>query len=167
MFKILIKIVQKIIYTKEKQAEKIGVVFGRNCRFYGKNEFGSEPYLIELGDRVSLTSVTFITHDGGVWVLREKHPDIDVIKPIKVGSNVFIGIGVIIMPGINIGNNVVVGAGAIVTKDVPDNVVVAGVPAKVVSSLNSYENKSLSNALKTKGLSFKEKKEYLISNGQK
>ena len=71
------------------------------------------------------------------------------------------------MPGVNIGNNVVVGAGAIVTKDVPDNVVVAGVPAKVVSSLNSYENKSLSNALKTKGLSFKEKKEYLISNGQK
>jgi acetyltransferase-like isoleucine patch superfamily enzyme len=83
--------------------------------------FSSEPYLITLGDRVSATRVRFETHDGGVWVARSAHPQIDMVKPIVVGSNVFLGYGAIIMPGVTIGDNVVIGAGAVVTRDIPAN----------------------------------------------
>ncbi|RYD43427.1 MAG: sugar O-acetyltransferase [Verrucomicrobiaceae bacterium] len=53
-------------------------------------------------------------------------------KPVTIGDNVWIGGNAVINPGVNIGNNVVVAAGAVVTRDVPDNVLVAGLPAKVI-----------------------------------
>ncbi len=59
--------------------------------------------------------------------------------PIKIGDNVWLGANVIILPGISIGSNVIIGAGSVVTKSFPDNVVIAGNPAKV---LKSNENKN-------------------------
>lgn len=56
-------------------------------------------------------------------------------KPIRIGHNVWIGGGAIINPGVTIGNNVVVGSGSVVVKDVPDNTIVAGNPAKVIKVL--------------------------------
>ncbi|RYD33414.1 MAG: sugar O-acetyltransferase, partial [Verrucomicrobiaceae bacterium] len=53
-------------------------------------------------------------------------------KPVVIGDNVWIGGNAVINPGVTIGDNVVIAAGAVVTKDVPDNVVVAGIPAKVI-----------------------------------
>ena len=61
--------------------------------------------------------------------------------PIQVGSHVFIGVNTIVMPGVKIGSNVVIGAGSVVTKDIPDNSVAIGVPAKVVSSFSDYQDK--------------------------
>lgn len=63
-------------------------------------------------------------------LLGKKHPVRDC--PIKIGDNCFIGAGATILGPITIGNNVTIAAGAVVTKDVPDNAVVAGVPAKVI-----------------------------------
>jgi acetyltransferase-like isoleucine patch superfamily enzyme len=51
------------------------------------------------------------------------------------------------MPGVTIGNNVVIGAGSVVTKDIEDNVVVAGVPARFIKSLEKYKIDSLKNAI--------------------
>jgi maltose O-acetyltransferase len=56
-------------------------------------------------------------------------------SPVKIGNDVWIGGKVTITPGVSIGNNVVVAAGAVVTKDVPDNVLVGGVPARVIKPL--------------------------------
>ncbi|WP_062516534.1 sugar O-acetyltransferase [Demequina gelatinilytica] len=59
----------------------------------------------------------------------------EAARPIVIGDNVWLGGGAIICPGVSVGENSVVAAGAVVTKDVPANVVVAGVPAKVIRTL--------------------------------
>lgn len=126
----------------------LGVKFGKNVRITGIPSFGSEPYLITVGDDVTIThGVTFLNHDGGVALLRKRHPDIELIKPITIGNNVFIGTHSIILPGVTIGNSVIIGSASVVTKNIPDNVVVAGVPARVIKSLGDYEEKVLKEAI--------------------
>ena len=56
-------------------------------------------------------------------------------KPVVIGDDVWIGANAVILPGVTIGRHCVVAAGAVVTKDVPDNSVVAGVPAKILKQL--------------------------------
>ena len=58
-------------------------------------------------------------------------------EPISIGNDVWIGGNVTILPGVNIGNNVVVAAGSVVTKDIPDNSLVAGVPARIIRELEN------------------------------
>ena len=132
---------------------------GNNCKILtSKWSFGSEPYLIEIGNNVEITSgVRFITHDGGAWIFREKDPTLDVFGKIKIGNNVFIGVNTVILPNIQIGNNVVIGAGSIVTKDIPSNTVVCGVPAKVISSIEEYYSKLKKDDFQTKGCNKKDK----------
>lgn len=126
----------------------LGVKIGKEARFTGKINFGSEPFLISIGDHVTLAhNVTFHTHDGGVWVFRKKHPNINLYGRIKVGNNVFIGSNVIILPNIEIGDNVVIGAGSVVTKSVRNNIVIAGNPAREIRSLDEYEQKLLHRAI--------------------
>jgi acetyltransferase-like isoleucine patch superfamily enzyme len=136
-------------YEKSKvYANYLEIKMGDNVRITGKIFFGSEPYLIAIGNNVTLThGVIFHNHDGGVGVLRSKYPNIDVIKPIVIGDNVFIGSCSTIMPGVKVGNNVIIGASSVVTRDVPDNVVVAGVPAKFIKTIAEYEEKTLKEAI--------------------
>jgi acetyltransferase-like isoleucine patch superfamily enzyme len=142
-------------------ARSIGVRVGQNCRLIGVS-FGSEPYLVSLGDHVSATATSFITHDGGVWVFRDRRPDGDLIAPISVGNNVFLGTGVIILPGVSIGDNVVVGAGAVVTRDLPPNCVAVGVPAKPIRSLDEYWQAVEPQLVPTKLLNREEKRRFLL-----
>jgi acetyltransferase-like isoleucine patch superfamily enzyme len=143
-----------------KHAKKLGVNIGEGCRLIDVS-FGSEPYLVTLGNHVSATATSFITHDGGVWVFRDKHPDWDIFGPIKVGNNVFFGVGVIILPGVTIGDNVVVGAGAVVTKDIPSNCVAAGVPARPLKSIAEYYDGCMPKVDYTKEMTPEGKREYL------
>lgn len=146
-------------------ARLIGVQLGRNCRILGLTagtSFGSEPYLVRLGDHVTVTTgVRFITHDGGVWVFREKDPDIDVIAPITVGNNVFIGIGAIIMPGVSIGDNCVIGAGAVVTNDIPSGYIAVGVPARCIKTIDEYWENIHNKAIYIRSKPVKEKERIL------
>ena len=114
-----------------------GATIGADCRLIGC-DFGSEPYLVTLGDHVSATDTAFVTHDGGVWVFRHEWPDADVFGRITVGNNVFFGGGVVVLPGVTIGDDVVVGARSLVTKDIPSGSVAAGQPARVLKSLADY-----------------------------
>lgn len=142
-------------------AKKKGITFGVNCRLINVS-YSTEPYLITLGDHVSVTYSHFETHDGGVWVLRDKYPEIDIVKPIKVGNNVFIGYGCIILPGTVIGNNVIIGARSVVSGNIPDNVVVAGVPARVIRSIDSYEERVIPHSCDTAKMSPLDKQHYYL-----
>jgi acetyltransferase-like isoleucine patch superfamily enzyme len=142
-------------------ARSLGVRVGRHCRLISCC-FGSEPYLVTLGDHVSATSVAFVTHDGGIWVFRDRWPDADLIAPIAIGNNVFIGANATILPGVTIGDNVVIGAHSVVTRDVPSDCVAAGVPAKPIRPLEEYRQAIEERKLPTKLLSPERKREYLL-----
>jgi acetyltransferase-like isoleucine patch superfamily enzyme len=76
----------------EKHARKIGVKVGKNPHFYGPVSWGSEPWIITIGDNVHITGgCKFIAHDGGTLIFRDQIPDLEITKPITVGNNVFIG----------------------------------------------------------------------------
>lgn len=155
------------VVNPQKYARCIGVTFGKNCKFIRPN-FGTEPYLISMGDHVEIThGVKFLTHDGGVWIFRDEFNDIEVFGPIKIGNNVFIGVNSIIMPGITIGDNCVVGCGSVVTKDVPPNSVAAGIPAKVIKSIFEYREKALTNCTYIRNLNSKNKKQILLNRFSK
>lgn len=143
-------------------ARSIGVSVGKDCRICNNVVFGSEPYLVHLGEHVELASgVRFATHDGGVWVFRKENPEWDLVAPIAIGDNVYIGIRAIILPGVTIGANSVIGAGAVVTRSIPENSVAVGVPAKVIKSTHEYHVKCAENAIPTKGMSREEKRRFL------
>lgn len=145
-------------------ARSIGVEIGDNCRLINltAGTFGSEPYLISPGNHVTITSgVKFITHDGGVWVFREQHPDIDVIAPITIGNNVFVGVNSIILPGVSIGDNCIVGAGSIVSRSIDSGMVVAGGPARPIGTIDEYWEKVQSKALFVRTMPADEKQIYL------
>jgi acetyltransferase-like isoleucine patch superfamily enzyme len=150
-------------------AKYLGIKFGDNVRILHYPRWGSESFLIEIGNNVTITrGVCFVNHDGGAALFREEYPGLNRFGKIKVGNNVFIGINAIIMPGVTIGNNVVIAAGAIVTRDVPDNTVVAGIPARQMNTISEYKNTTLENGIQIKSSGAARRTEilrYLDSHG--
>jgi acetyltransferase-like isoleucine patch superfamily enzyme len=141
--KIYIKIYHNILahLNHEAFARKIGVNMGNDIHIYGNPiaMFSTEPWCITLGNHVHITKeVLFITHDGGTLLFRHLIPDLEITAPIIVGDYVYIGVRSIIMPGVKIGNRCIIAAGSIVTKNVPDNSVFAGVPARYIKSTDEY-----------------------------
>ncbi len=143
---------------------------GENVQIFHKVSFGSEPYLIKIGDKTKITyGCKFITHDGGTYVLRNiynKAKDACVYGRIEIGKNCFIGNDVIILPGVTIGDNCVIAAGAIVTKSIPSNSVAGGVPCKALESIEEYYAKTEPYFIYTKNMDFEKKKQYIISSGR-
>lgn len=143
----------------------LGVNFSGKARLYNFVHFGSEPYLISIGDNAIIAmGVTFITHDGSAGLFRKEYPGLNCYKEINVGNNVFIGINSIILPGVTIGNNVIIGAGSIVNKDIPDNVVVAGVPAKIIKSIDEYKENLLKDACIIDSIDREERKKIILTH---
>jgi acetyltransferase-like isoleucine patch superfamily enzyme len=127
--------------------------------------FSEEAYLITIGEDCLISSeVTILTHDGSVDVMRKEYPKADIIKPVVIGDNVFIGHRAIILPGVTIGSNVVIGAGSIVNKDVPSNTVYAGVPARFIKTIDEYKAAMIPQLIEVKHLSNAEKKKALLKH---
>lgn len=107
------------------------------------------PQLIKLHDNVRIASrVTFITHDGVYAMLNNKqtqHKFQEKIGCIEIMENVVVGSNSTIMYDVKIGANCIIAAGSVVTKDVPENSIMAGIPAKKISTLDEYIDKILKN----------------------
>src|SRR5699024_6185891 len=151
-----------LLYKKlypEKFASKIGVNFELGkVKIYGNVNWSTEPWIITIGKHVHITdNVTFITHDGGTLLFRDKEPKLEITKPIVIGNNVYIGNNVILLPGVNVGDNVLIGAGSVVTKSIENNSVYAGNPARKIKSFEEYHIKITNESLNLGHLKGKEK----------
>nr|WP_270296834.1 acyltransferase [Eggerthella sinensis] len=152
-----------IVFGKVRYARRIGVNAGNDLHIYGEVTWSTEPWLITLGDNVHITNgVKFLTHDGGTLLFRNLVPDLEITKPITLGDNVYLGNNAILLPGVTVGSNVVIGAGAIVSKDIPDNSVAVGVPAKVIKSTDEYLEKLKAESLHIGNLRGQEKDRALM-----
>lgn len=124
-------------YTIE-QLKKLGLTVGEN--FNPQLGFELDPshcWLITIGDNVTLgPHVKILAHDASTFLLL----GYTKIGRVSIGNNCFIGAGSIVLPNVNIGSNVIIGAGAVVTKSLPDNVVAAGNPAKVIMTIEEFIN---------------------------
>lgn len=167
--------IAKVFMNDEKYAMTLaidyakmqGVKVGERCRFFS-TQFSTEQYLISIGNHVTIASgVYFITHDGGVWVIRdlgENYKNCNLVGKIEIEDNVFIGMNALIMPGVRIGKNSIVAAGSVVTKSFPEGSVIAGVPAKRIKSIDEYIIKNKDLLIDTKQLTESEKQEYILNN---
>lgn len=142
------------------RARNLGMTVGENTRFVGSSQFGSEPFLISIGRDCLITDgVTFITHDGGIQVpfIRDGLPSLDVygrkstFKSITIGDNCFIGIGAILLPGTEVGDNSIIGAGSIVRGKFEPGAVIAGNPARQVSTVEEYFAKNAEHVIEFTG----------------
>ncbi len=112
---------------------KIGKrVFVANFVFFD----GQYPHLIEIEDEASIGPfAVLIAHASGSAYHRRTRSFKQEPRPIKVRRGAWIAAGAIILPGVTIGKGSIVAAGSVVSRDVPDHVIVAGNPARVVSKL--------------------------------
>jgi acetyltransferase-like isoleucine patch superfamily enzyme len=111
---------------------------GRHCSVQ-TDVLIDDPAYVRLGDNVWLTGCALIGHDGSVIMLNRAFGlKLDRVGKIDIRDNVFIGYKAIVLPGVTIGPNAIVAAGTVVARDVPPNSVVAGVPARVVATLEDH-----------------------------
>ena len=151
-------------HNKSAYARKLGVRVGERCKIHcnPRECFGSEPWLVTIGNHVLIATGThFVTHDGGTFVFIDEYPKANVLAPITVHDNVYIGMNSLILPGVTIESNVIVAAGAVVTHDLAANGVYGGVPARFIKSLDAYKQKALQNSLETAQMSMEEKKAHI------
>lgn len=122
-----------------------GLTLGENVRIYSDYPFDSlYPWLITLGNDVTITpNVKILAHDASPSAV--KVHNYAKVGRVDIGNNVFIGFGTIILCNTKIGNNVVIGAGSVVNRDIPDNCVYAGNPAKYVCSYEEFAEKQKNN----------------------
>lgn len=137
--------IRVMLVTGNKRAELYRsslYYLGKDCEFYTRN-LGNEPYLISIHNHVILgANCNFITHDYSSAVVSQYLGiNLGKIGSIEIDDNSFIGANATIMPNVYIGKNCVVAAGSIVTKNIPDNEVWGGIPAKKITSMETYSKK--------------------------
>lgn len=90
---------------------------------------------VVVGKCVLLNPNTTVSHDVKIGNFVECSPGVCITGNVKIGDFTYIGTNATILPNINIGKNVTIGAGAVVTKDIPDNSLVVGIPARIIKKL--------------------------------
>lgn len=131
-------------YIKKK---RIFAEFGNECSYMNRN-IPLYAKLIKVGNNVHFASnVTFITHDVAHMMINRmkiQGPKVrEKVGCIEIGDNVFIGANSTILYNVRIGSNVIIGANSLVTKDIPDNSIVAGIPAHKIGEFSSFLEKRI------------------------
>lgn len=160
------RLIRRPVDIRGKRFIKIGKGFttGKYCRIEAYNDSKSRDYMIilgngvqlndnvhlvaseylEIGNNVLIASKVFIsdTSHGNYNLMNQSNPDTppssrnNHTKPVFIGDNVWIGENSIILPGVRIESGAIVGAGSVVTKNVPENCIVAGNPARTIKTYN-------------------------------
>lgn len=146
---------------RPSQVEEQGELLRRLLGRMGEDVIVTAPFWCDYGYRIEIGNHFFVNHncvilDGAGVTFGDHvfigpncgfytaaHPldtdrrnaGLEYAKPIAVGDDVWIGGGVQVMPGVTIGSNVVIGGGSLVNRDIPDNVVAAGNPCRIIRSL--------------------------------
>ena len=118
--------------------KKKGMSIGENVHIY--NSFIDETYfsLIQIGNNVTITNASILAHDAST----KKFMGYTKVGKVKIGDNVFVGYGSIILPETTIGNDVIIGAGTVVKGSVPSDSVIVGNPWKIIGSTAEYVEKN-------------------------
>ena len=118
---------------------KRGIRIGEGCRIFTFIT-AKEPTLITIGDRVRISGdVSFCTHDNAI--IKAIPGKTDVVGPIVIGDDCFIGMKSILMYGVTLGDHCVVAAGSVVTKSFPPRTVLGGNPARAICTIDQYAEK--------------------------
>ena len=135
-------------YLKRK---KVFFEMGDGC-YYHTRDLPAEPYLVKLHNDVRIAAgVRLITHDIASYMINKMPQYGNLGKAryymgtIEIFDHVMIGANSLVLPNTKIGPNAIVAAGSVVTKDVPEGTVVAGIPAKVIGTLDNFAQKRISS----------------------
>lgn len=114
--------------------------YGYNIEI-GENFYSNHNLIILDGAKVTIGDNVFIAPNCGIYTaghpldIKQRVEGLEYAYPITIGNNVWIGANVTILPGVTIGDNVTIGAGSTVTKDIPNNVLAFGNPAKIIKDI--------------------------------
>lgn len=118
--------------------------YGYNIEI-GENFYANHNCVILDGAKVRFGDNVFVAPNCGFYTAghpidaQDRNKGLEYAYPITVGNDVWIGGGVTVLPGVTIGSNVVIGAGSVVTRDIPDNVVAAGNPCRVLRTIEKAD----------------------------
>ena len=139
LYRVLVKLglKKKTDYNSVEFLRSRGVRIGEDVNLINTTIDWSHGFLVSIGSRVTLTGVRILAHDGSTQIPL----GVSRVGRVTIGDEVFVGYGSVILAGVTIGSRVVVGAGSVVTRDIPDNSVAAGNPARVIGTYDDFVKK--------------------------
>ena len=170
------QMLKQFYYTKIKKWDpsqirchhlrRTGMAIGEHTCIFSDNLETTEPYLVSIGNNVMIAAgVRFATHDASACYYIPGASDL--YGRIMIGNDCFIGMDALILPGVTLADNCIVGAGSVVTKSFHEpGSVIAGNPAKKICTTAELRERNEKHALNTWGMTFQEKKEFLLKNEQ-
>ena len=130
MLRSILRAVRNLVVPKIPVKYKIG-----NIKQHNSHIDTLIPQFVQIGNNfVSAPGSIILAHDASLFMTHGVYR----VERTTIGNDVFVGANAVILPGITLGDRCIVGAGAVVTRDVPNDMVVAGNPARIVSTRDEY-----------------------------